>query len=169
MLKLFQGLLGDHSEKIVKRFRDDLVPQVNALEADFAGLDDARLREKIDELRDRAKAGESLEDLMPETFALVREAAKRTLRQRHHDVQLIGGAWMGPINQLLGLRVCVSTSEFAGLYDPSFTDPAHADERLRHFRPVPRREAYQADITYGTNNEFGFDYLRDNMVLRPED
>ncbi|HLY24500.1 MAG TPA: preprotein translocase subunit SecA [bacterium] len=218
MLKLFQGLLGDHSEKIVKRFRDDLVPRVNALEADFAGLDDVRLREKIDELRDRAKGGESLDDLMPETFALVREAAKRTLGQRHHDVQLIGGAvlfsgkiaemktgegktlvatlplvlnalegrgghlvtpndylsrigagWMGPIYHLLGLRVGVITHEFAGLYDPLFTDPAHADERLRHFRPVPRREAYQADITYGTNNEFGFDYLRDNMVLRPED
>src|SRR5579859_7575630 len=218
MLKLFQGLLGDQSEKIVRRFRDALVPQVNALEADFAGLDDARLREKMDELRDRAKGGESLEDLMPETFALVREAAKRTLGQRHHDVQLIGGAvlfigkiaemktgegktlvatlplvlnalegrgghlvtpndylsrigagWMGPIYHLLGLRVGVITHEFAGLYDPSFTDPAHADERLRHFRPVPRREAYQADITYGTNNEFGFDYLRDNMVLRPED
>ncbi|MHB8732046.1 MAG: preprotein translocase subunit SecA [bacterium] len=218
MLKLFQGLLGDQSEKIVRRFRDALVPQVNALEADFAGLDDARLREKMDELRDRAKGGESLEDLMPETFALVREAAKRTLGQRHHDVQLIGGAvlfigkiaemktgegktlvatlplvlnalegrgghlvtpndylsrigagWMGPIYHLLGLRVGVITHEFAGLYDPSFTDPAHGDERLRHFRPVPRREAYQADVTYGTNNEFGFDYLRDNMVLRPDD
>jgi len=218
MLKLFQGLLGDQSEKIVRRFRDDLVPQVNALEADFAGLDDARLRGKMDELRDRAKGGESLEDLMPETFALVREAAKRTLGQRHHDVQLIGGAvlfngkiaemktgegktlvatlplvlnalegrgghlvtpndylsrigagWMGPVYHLLGLTVGVITHEFAGLYDPSFTDPAHGDERLRHFRPVPRGEAYQADITYGTNNEFGFDYLRDNMVLRPDD
>ena len=218
MLKLFQGLLGDQSEKIVKRFRDGLVPQVNALEADFAGLANERLREKMDELRARAKDGESLDDLMPETFALVREASKRTLGQRHHDVQLIGGAvlfigkiaemktgegktlvatlplvlnalegrgghlvtpndylsrigagWMGPIYHLLGLSVGVITHEFGGLYDPTFTDPAHGDERLRHFRPVPRREAYRADITYGTNNEFGFDYLRDNMVLRADD
>jgi preprotein translocase subunit SecA len=218
MLKLFQGLLGDQSERIVKRLRDDLVPKVNALEEDFAGLEAPRLREKLDELRGRAREGEPLEELMPETFALVREAAKRTLGQRHHDVQLIGGAvlfggkiaemktgegktlvatlplvlnalegrgghlvtpndylsrigagWMGPIYHLLGLRVGVITHEFAGLYDPAFTDPSHADERLRHFRPAPRREAYLADITYGTNNEFGFDYLRDNMVLRPED
>src|SRR5579864_4736427 len=219
MLKLFQGLLGDHSEKIVRRFRDDLVPRVNALEADFAGLDDVRLREKTDELRSRAQGGETLADLMPETFALVREASKRTLHQRHHDVQLIGGAvlfsgkiaemrtgegktlvatlplvlnalegrgghlvtpndylsrvgagWMGPIYTLLGLRVGVITHEFAGIYDPAYQDPAHhADDRLNHFRPAPRREAYLADITYGTNNEFGFDYLRDNMVMRPED
>jgi preprotein translocase subunit SecA len=219
MLKVFQNLLGDPSERIVKRYGEVLVPQVNALEADFAGLDDAHLRGKMDELRERAKGGESLDDLMPETFALVREAAKRTLGQRHHDVQLIGGAvlfsgkiaemktgegktlvatlplvlnalegrgghlvtpndylsrigagWMGPIYHLLGLSVGVITHEFAGLYDPSFVDPApHADDRLKHFRPVHRREAYLADITYGTNNEFGFDYLRDNMVMRPED
>ena len=218
MLKLFQGLLGDQSERAIRRYRDELVPQVNALEQDFAGLGDARLREKMDELRGRATGGEALGELMPETFALVREAAKRTLGQRHHDVQLVGGAvlfsgkiaemktgegktlvatlplvlnalegrgghlvtpndylsrigagWMGPIYHLLGLRVGVITHEFGGLYDPAFNDPAHGDERLRHFRPVPRRDAYLADITYGTNNEFGFDYLRDNMVLRPED
>jgi len=219
MLKVFQGLLGDPSERIVRRYREVLVPQVNALEEDFAGLEDARLRDKMQELRDRAQGGESLDDLMPETFALVREASKRTLKQRHHDVQLIGGAvlfsgkiaemktgegktlvatlplvlnalegrgghlvtpndylsrigagWMGPIYHLLGLTVGVITHEFAGLYDPAFVDPApHADDRLKHFRPVHRREAYLADVTYGTNNEFGFDYLRDNMVLRPED
>jgi len=219
MLKMFQNILGDQSERIVKRFRETLVPQVNALEADFAGLETARLPEKLDELRERAKGGEPLEELMPETFALVREAAKRTLGQRHHDVQLIGGAvlfsgkiaemktgegktlvatlplvlnaleglgghlvtpndylsrvgagWMGPVYHLLGLSVGVITHEFAGVYDPAFNDPAsHTDDRLKHFRPVPRREAYLADVTYGTNNEFGFDYLRDNMVLRPED
>jgi preprotein translocase subunit SecA len=219
MLKMFQSILGDQSERIVKRFREALVPQVNALEEDVAGLETERLKGKMDELRERARGGEPLEDLMPETFALVREAAKRTLGQRHHDVQLIGGAvlfsgkiaemktgegktlvatlplvlnaldgrgghlvtpndylsrigagWMGPIYHLLGLSVGVITHEFGGLYDPAFTDPGpHADDRLKHFRPVPRREAYLADVTYGTNNEFGFDYLRDNMVLRPED
>jgi preprotein translocase subunit SecA len=219
MLKLFQSLLGDPSERIVTQFRDTLVPQVNALEEGLAGLSPDELREKMDDLRARARAGEPLEDLMPETFALVREAAKRALGQRHYDVQLIGGAvlfggkiaemrtgegktlvatlplvlnaldgrgghlvtpndylsrvgagWMGPIYHLLGLTVGVITHEFGGLYDPGFQDPSpHGDDRLNHFRPVPRREAYLADITYGTNNEFGFDYLRDNMVLRKED
>ena len=219
MLKLFQSLLGDQSERIVTRLQDTLVPQVNALEEDLSGLPSERLREKMDELRGRARDGESLEDLMPETFALVREAAKRALGQRPYDVQLIGGAvlfsgkiaemrtgegktlvatlplvlnalegrgghlvtpndylsrvgagWMGPIYHLLGLTVGVITHEFAGVYDPAFQDPSpHGDDRLNHFRPVPRRDAYLADITYGTNNEFGFDYLRDNMVLRRED
>ena len=219
MLKLFQSLLGDHSERIVKQFRDSLVPEVNNLEPEFQGLSEAALRWKMDELRERAKGGETLQDLMPETFALVREASKRALGQRHHDVQLIGGAvlfsgkiaemktgegktlvatlplvlnaledrgghlvtpndylsrmgagWMGPIYSLLGLSVGVITHEFGGIYDPAYKDPTpHGDDRLNHFRPVPRREAYLADITYGTNNEFGFDYLRDNMVIRRED
>ena len=77
----------------------------------------------------------------------------------------LGGGWMGPIYHALGLSVGVIAHEFAGMYDPEYTDPLqHPDERLNHWRPVPRREAYAADITYGTNNEFGFDYLRDNMV-----
>ena len=191
MLKLFQSLLGDPSERIVKQLRETLVPQVNALESELQGLPDAALRMKMDELRARAQAGEKSHDLMPETFALVREAAKRALGQRHHDVQLIGGAvlfsgkiaemktgegktlvatlplmlnalegrgghlvtpndylsrmgagWMGPIYSLLGVRVGVITHEFAGLYDPLFQDAArHGDDRLNHFRPVPRREA----------------------------
>ena len=82
----------------------------------------------------------------------------------------LGAGWMGPIYTLLGLRVGVITHEFAGIYDPAYDDPVrHGDERLNHFRPVSRREAYLADITYGTNNEFGFDYLRDNMVIRRDD
>ena len=219
MLKLLQSFLGDPSERIVKQLGDALVPQVNALEGEFEGLPEAALRGKLDELRSRAQGGEALEALMPETFALVREASKRTLGQRHHDVQLIGGAvlfsgkiaemktgegktlvatlplvlnalegrgghlvtpndylsrmgagWMGPIYALLGLRVGVITHEFAAVYDPAYEDPIRrGDDRLNHFRPVPRREAYLADITYGTNNEFGFDYLRDNMVIRRED
>jgi len=218
MLKLFQSLLGDPSERIVKHLRESLVQEVNALEPEFEGLSEAALRGKMDELRERTKA-EALEALMPETFALVREASKRALGQRHHDVQLIGGAvlhsgkiaemktgegktlvatlplalnalegrgghlvtpndylsrmgagWMGPVYTLLGLRVGVITHEFAGIYDPTFEDPVrHGDDRLNHFRPVSRREAYLADVTYGTNNEFGFDYLRDNMVIRRED
>src|SRR5690242_21511986 len=91
MLKLFQSLLGDPSERVVKQLREGLLPRVNALEPELESLPEAGLREKLAELRERAK-GEALESLMPETFAIVREAAKRTLGQRHHDVQLIGGA-----------------------------------------------------------------------------
>ncbi|HLJ61215.1 MAG TPA: preprotein translocase subunit SecA [bacterium] len=219
MLKLFQNLLGDSSERIVKHLRDTLVRDVNAMEPDLEGLSTDALRAKMDELRERVRGGEPLDDVMAETFAVVREASKRALGQRHHDVQLIGGAvlfsgkiaemktgegktlvatlplalnalegrgghlvtpndylsrvgagWMGPIYHLLGISVGVITHEFAGLYDPTYHDAAHhGDERLVHFRPVHRREAYLADITYGTNNEFGFDYLRDNMVIRGED
>jgi len=81
----------------------------------------------------------------------------------------LGGGWMGPVCNALGMSVGVIAHEFAALYDPDFHDPLkHPDERLNHWRPVARRDAYQADITYGTNNEFGFDYLRDNMVWEPE-
>ena len=81
----------------------------------------------------------------------------------------LGGGWMGPIYNALGLKVGVISHEFAALYDPEFQDPLkHPDERLNHWRPVERRDAYMADITYGTNNEFGFDYLRDNMVWEPD-
>jgi len=219
MLKLFQNLLGDSSERIVKHLRETLVHEVNALEPEVESLSTDALRGKMDELRERVRGGEALDDVMTETFALVREASKRTLGQRHHDVQLIGGAvllsgkiaemktgegktlvatlplalnalegrgghlvtpndylsrigagWMGPVYHLLGVSVGVITHEFAGVYDPAYRDPSpHGDERLVHFRPVHRREAYLADVTYGTNNEFGFDYLRDNMVIRRED
>ncbi|MFH0856496.1 MAG: preprotein translocase subunit SecA [bacterium] len=156
------------------------------------------------------------EDILPEAFALVREAGKRTLganKARHFDVQMIGGivlhrgqiaemktgegktlvatlplylntlegkgchlvtvndylskvgaGWYGPIYNLLGVSVSVIVHEKAYVYDPLFNDESQFDERLRHFREVPRKEAYAADITYGTNNEFGFDYLRDNMA-----
>ncbi|MGB8645715.1 MAG: preprotein translocase subunit SecA [Anaerolineae bacterium] len=158
---------------------------------------------------------DTLNDLLPDAFAAVREAARRSIGQRHFDVQLIAGivlhegkiaemktgegktlvatlplylnaiagrgahlvtpndylsrvgaGWMGNVYLQLGLRTGVVAHEFAGIYEPNFADPIpHADERLNHFMPVPRREAYAADILYGTNNEFGFDYLRDNMVV----
>src|SRR5207253_4844173 len=81
----------------------------------------------------------------------------------------LGGGWMGPVYVALGLKVGVIAHESAAVYDPNYHDPLkHPDERLNHWRPVERREAYEADITYGTNNEFGFDYLRDNMVWEPD-
>src|SRR3982075_3361705 len=182
------------------------------LEPELADLDDAALRARSDELRARA-AEEDLDALLIEAFALVREAAKRTIGLRHFDVQMVGGivlhhgkisemktgegktlvaslplylnglsgkgahlvtvndylarrdaGWMGPVFHLLGLSIAVIAHDTSVLYDPDYVDEAHTDPRLQHFRPVSRKEAYAADITYGTNNEFGFDYLRDNMA-----
>jgi preprotein translocase subunit SecA len=218
MRRVLEKLLGRGEDRAWRRYLP-VVERVNALEAEFEGLSDDALRAKTGEFRRRLQHGEALDDLLPEAFAAVREASKRTLGLRHFDVQIIGGAvlhegkiaemktgegktlvatlplylnalvgrgchlvtpndylsrvgagWMGPIYHALGMSVGVICHEFAGLYDPTYQDPKpHADDRLNHFRPVPRREAYRADITYGTNNEFGFDYLRDNMALRLED
>ncbi len=196
-----------------------IVDQINTLEDDFEALDDAALAGKTAEFRARLEAGEEIEDLLPEAFATVREAARRTVGMRPYDVQLIGGivlhqgkiaemktgegktltaslalylnalegqgahlvtvndylakvgaGWMGPIYHFLGLKVGFMAHEQSALFDPEYTDPnANAeDQRLVHWRPVTRREAYAADITYGTNNEVGFDYLRDNMAYELE-
>jgi preprotein translocase subunit SecA len=218
VLGVLAKLFGRGEDAVVRRY-GPLVERINALEGAFEKLSDSSLRAKTEEFRSRLRAGETLDDLLPEAFAAVREAAKRTIGLRHFDVQLIGGivlhegkvaemktgegktlvatlpvylnaltgrgvhvvtvndylarrdaGWMGPIYHLLGLRVAAIAHEFSGLFDPTYQDPKpHADDRLNHFRPIHRREAYLADVTYGTNNEFGFDYLRDNMALRPED
>ena len=198
------------NDKATKKLRP-IVDRVNALEPDMERLSDEGLAAKTVEFRQRLLDGASLDDLLPEAFAAVREAAKRTLKQRHFDVQLIGGAvlhqgqiaemktgegktlvstlaaylnalggggvhlitvndylakrdpvWMGPIYHLLGLSVACLQHESAYMYDPS---EEGGDPTMRSLRPIFRREAYEADITYGTNNEFGFDYLRDNMAL----
>jgi preprotein translocase subunit SecA len=217
MFKWIPKLGGDQSEREIKRLRP-LVVEINSLESEYQALTDEGLRDKTTEFRGRFLAGESLDDLLPEAFAAVREAARRSMGKRHYDVQLLagavlhsgriaemktgegktlvatlplylnalaskgahlvtpndylsrlGGGWMGPVYHALGLTAGVIAHEFAGIYDPEFQDPLkHPDERLNHWRPVPRRDAYNADITYGTNNEFGFDYLRDNMVWEPE-
>ncbi|MBV9327928.1 MAG: preprotein translocase subunit SecA [Chloroflexi bacterium] len=213
MFNWITKLGGDSSEREIKKLRPFLA-ETNALEDEYRALSDEALRDKTTEFRGRFLAGENLDDLMPEAFAAVREAAVRTIGKRHYDVQLLagavlhsgriaemktgegktlvatlplylnaieekgahlvtpndylsrlGGGWMGPVYTALGLKVGVIAHEFAALYDPEYNDPLkHPDERLNHWRPVERREAYDADITYGTNNEFGFDYLRDNMV-----
>ena len=217
MLK-WLGSLVDSNEKELKRL-EPTVARINSLEPDFQQLSDAELRAKTDEFKARLENGETLDDLLPEAFAAVREAARRTIGERHFDVQLMGGIvlhqgkiaemktgegktlvatlplylnaltgqgchlvtvndylarrdayWMGPIYHALGLKVASiyppqSPAEHlpARLYDPDYTD--EKDTRWPHFRPISRREAYEADITYGTNNEFGFDYLRDNMAI----
>src|SRR5574341_2623880 len=218
MSSLLSRLFGDSATRELRRLQP-LVDAVNALDAEYSALPDDALRGKTAEFKERLAAGETLDDLLPEAFAVVREASKRTIGLRHFDVQLIGGAvlhrgriaemktgegktlvatlpialnalsgrgvhlvtvndylsrrdagWMAPIYHLLGFSVAAIGHEFSGLYDPAFTDPKpHHDDRLNHFRPISRREAYAADITYGTNNEFGFDYLRDNMALRLDD
>ena len=229
---LLSRLLGEGSEREIRRL-EPIVQEINQLEPEMERLSAEALRAKTDEFRARiaealdgvaeeprkAAAQEVLDDLLPEAFALVREASRRTIGQRHFDVQLMGGAilhkgkiaemktgegktlvatlpiylnallgrgghlvtvndylsrrdagWMAPIYHALGLSVAAIGHEFSGIYDLAYDDPhPHHDDRLNHFRPVTRREAYHADVTYGTNNEFGFDYLRDNMVLRVED
>src|SRR3954462_10267684 len=215
MLGWVNRLLGGRPwERELKRVQP-FVEEINEIEPELRELTDEELRDKTTELRGRHLAGEDLDSLLPEAFACVREAARRTIGMRHYDVQLIGGAvlhggkiaemktgegktlvatlplylnslagkgchlvtpndylsrlgggWMGRVYHALGLSVGVIAHDFSGLYDPEFHDPLqHADDRLNHWRPVRRQEAYAADVTYGTNNEFGFDYLRDNMVL----
>jgi preprotein translocase subunit SecA len=208
---VFKKILGDPQAKAVKRLKKR-VKGINDLAPKYQKMSDAQLRKQTDVLKERLKK-ESLDTLLPDAFALVREAATRTLGQRHFDVQLIGGmalhegsvaemktgegktlvatlplylnaltgrgvhsvtvndylaqrdaGWMGEIYNFLGMQVGVILPDHSYIYDPNFTNKEHEDERFRHLKPSTRREAYEADITYGTNNEFGFDYLRDNMV-----
>jgi len=208
MLGILTKIIGTKNERELKKLWK-VVEKINALESSISSLDDASLRAKTDEFRQRLGAGETLDDLLVEAFAVVREAAHRRLKMRHFDVQLIGGMalhqgkiaemktgegktlvatlpvylnalegrgvhvvtvndylarrdtqWMGPVYHFLGLTIGVIQHESSFLYDPTY--PAE-DRRYQHLRPCSRKEAYLADITYGTNNEFGFDYLRDNM------
>jgi preprotein translocase subunit SecA len=208
---VFKKILGDPQAKTVKRLRKR-VKLVNAQADKYKKLTDKQLREQTDVLKKRLKK-ESLDAILPDAFAVVREAATRTLKQRHFDVQMIGGmvlhegnvaemktgegktlvatlpvylngltekgvhvvtvndylaqrdaGWMGQVYDFLGMKAGVILADHSYIYDPKFINKEHDDERLRHLKPCTRREAYEADITYGTNNEFGFDYLRDNMV-----
>jgi preprotein translocase subunit SecA len=180
---------GEH--KTVRRLRA-IADHINGLEGDVASRSDADLRAKTDEFRRRHGNGESLDDLLPEVFAVVREAAKRTLGQRHFDVQLMGGAAMhlgniaemrtgegktltcvlpAYLNAIAGKGVhVVTTNDYLAKRDSEWMGRIHrflgmeVGVILSQLGPDERRTAYNADITYGTNNEFGFDYLRDNMA-----
>jgi preprotein translocase subunit SecA len=209
--KVFKRVLGDPQAKTVKRLTRR-VKDINALSDKYKALSDKKLREQTTVLKKRLEK-ETLDKILPDAFAVVREAATRVIGQRHFDVQLVGGmalhegsvaemktgegktltstapiylnaltgkgvhvvtvneylaqrdaGWMGQIYAFLGLSVGVIIADESFLYDESFVNKDHHDERFRHLRPATRQEAYAADITYGTNNEFGFDYLRDNMV-----
>ncbi|RCV55708.1 preprotein translocase subunit SecA [Marinitenerispora sediminis] len=182
--------------KILRKLKK-LKDQINSIEDDFVDLSDTELRELTEEFRQRHKDGESLDDLLPEAFATVREAAKRTLGQRHFDVQLMGGAalHLGNIAEMKTGEGKTLTSTLAvylnalagrGVHVVTVNDylarrDAESMGRIYQFlglevgvivpemSQADRRKAYAADITYGTNNEFGFDYLRDNMALSIED
>ena len=181
----------------VLRELSKIVDVVNAHEPRISALSDSELREQTDLFKARYANGESLDDLMPEAFAVVREAAKRTLGQRHYDVQLMGGAALHKgniaemrtgegktlvatlpsyLNALAGRGVhVVTTNDYLAERDSEWMGRIHRFLGLRvgvilaNMTPAERREAYFADITYGTNNEFGFDYLRDNMAWSLEE
>jgi len=176
---------------------EKIASQVNACEAAVSALDDHQLRAQTEKFRARLAAGESLDDLLPEAFATVREAAKRTLGQRHYDVQLMGGAALhlgniaemrtgegktlvstlpAYLNALAGKGVhVITTNDYLAERDSEWMGRVHRFLGLKvgvilsNMTPAQRREQYAADITYGTNNEFGFDYLRDNMAWSLDD
>lgn len=214
-----KNIFGDPNKKLLKKY-EPIINKVNVLEPSISALSDEALRAKTDEFKGRLANGESLDSIMPEAFAVVREASKRVLGQRHFDVQILGGAilnsgsiaemrtgegktlvatlpaylngltgkgvhvvtvndylsrrdavWMGQIYNFLGLTTGVINHESSFVYDPSHVESKDEErDQLGSFkvvheylRPVTRHEAYAANITYGTNNEFGFDYLRDNL------
>ncbi|HRH31883.1 MAG TPA: preprotein translocase subunit SecA, partial [bacterium] len=227
-------LLGDPNAKVVAKLREE-VANINGLEPAIAALSDEQLRAKTAEFKQRLADGAQIDDLAHEAFAVVREASRRILGQRHYDVQLMGGlvlhktgiaemrtgegktltgtspvylnalagkgvhvitvndylakrdaVWMGRVFHFLGLSVGCIQHESGYRYDENYKAPVieasptpeTQDEvkattqsfrvEMDNLRPASRKEAYDADITYGTNNEFGFDYLRDNMVQSPE-
>ncbi|HET8700473.1 MAG TPA: preprotein translocase subunit SecA [Nitrococcus sp.] len=189
-------VFGSRNDRIIRRLRKT-VAQINALEEDIHALTDAELRAKTNEFRSRHNNGESLDDLLPEAFAVVREAAQRTVGMRHFDVQLIGGMVLheGKIAEMktgegktlvATLAACLNALTGAGVHVVTVNDylarrDAEWMGKIYRFlglsvgvvvpgmEMMAKHEAYRADITYGTNNEFGFDYLRDNMALRVEE
>jgi len=208
-MSILSKVFGDYNEKELKKLWP-IVKEVNAFEDDIQPLTDEQLRAKTDEFRERLDDGETLDDILPEAFAVVREMSQRRLGMRPFDVQILGGAvlhqgkisemktgegktlvatlpiylnalagkgvhlitvndylakrdaqWMGAVYDALGLTIGILQHDSGYVYDRT----ANLDnESLRHLTPVERREVYAADITYGTNNEFGFDFLRDNMA-----
>jgi preprotein translocase subunit SecA len=212
-MSVLTKVLGDPNAREVKRHRER-VGEITELEPLIEKLAPEELKAKTAEFRERLANGEPLDDVLVEAFAVVREAARRTIGLRPFDVQLVGGivlhngtiaemktgegktlvavlplylnalegkgahlitvndylarrdaGWNAPIYHALGMSVAVIGHEMSLVYDPDYLDETHPDPRLQHLRPVTRAEAYQADITYGTNSEFGFDYLRDNMAV----
>jgi preprotein translocase subunit SecA len=186
-------IFGSRNERLLKQYRA-VVRDINALEPSMAALDDAALRAKTGELKERVAKGEALDDVLPEAFAVVREAGKRALGMRHFDVQLIGGMALhhgkiaemrtgegktlvstlpGYLNALTGKGVhIVTVNDYLAQRDADWMGRIYrflgleVGVNLSQMNHEAKQQAYAADITYGTNNEFGFDYLRDNMVYQ---
>ena len=193
---LFSKVFGSRNERVIKKLQKN-VTRINELETTYAELDDAALAAKTVEFRQRLADGQTLDDILPEAFAVVREAGKRTLEMRHFDVQLIGGMVLNEgkvaemktgegktlvatlavyLNALPGQGVHVITvNDYLARRDAAWMSKLYGFLGLSTGVIVggmssdERRQSYSADITYGTNNEFGFDYLRDNMAFRSED
>ncbi len=211
MKKVLKRVLGDPQMRMVKKLQKR-VASINDLEPKYKKMSDKVLASQTDELKKRLEK-ESLDKILPDAFAIVREASRRKLGMRHFDVQLVGGmalhmgsiaemktgegktlvatapvylngltgkgvhvvtvndylaqrdaGWMAEVYHFLGLTTGIIIPDQSFLYDPDFVNKDHADPRMKHLKPCTRQEAYNADVTYGTNNEYGFDYLRDNMV-----
>ncbi|MFA4817138.1 MAG: preprotein translocase subunit SecA [Parcubacteria group bacterium] len=210
-MALFTNIFGSNTREIGKL--QPIVDKINSHEADFRKLSDEELKNKTQEFRERITKGETEDDILPEAFAVVREAAKRVINERHFDVQLLGGIvlhsgkiaemktgegktltstlpiylnaltdkgvhvvtvndylakrdcnWMGSIFYSLGVSTACIIHDASYLYEPKILDKDEVSVEMENLKPVFRRDAYNADVTYGTNNEYGFDYLRDNMV-----
>lgn len=196
MVSLLRKLFGSRNDRLLKQYRKQ-VAQINALEADYEALSDEALQAKTDEFRQRLDSGKSLNSLLPEAFAVVREGAKRVYAMRHFDVQMLGGIALhnGKIAEMrtgegktlmATLAVYLNALTRKGVHVVTVNDylarrDAETMAKLYNFLGlsvgvvVPNQDneekkaAYQADITYGTNNEFGFDYLRDNMEYQADD
>jgi len=196
VVKIIDRMLRVGEGRVIKKL-DGIASQVDVLEEDFEKLSDAELREETDRFKERQGDGESLDHMLPEAFAVVREASKRTLGQRHFHVQVMGGAALHQgniaemktgegktlvatlpsyLNALTGGGVHVITvNDYLASYQSELMGRVHrflglsVGCILAHMTPAERRVQYAADVTYGTNNEFGFDYLRDNMAWSSDD
>ncbi|MEI7620265.1 MAG: preprotein translocase subunit SecA [Candidatus Falkowbacteria bacterium] len=222
-MSFLDKIFGDPNAKIVKSLQPT-IDAINALEEKMKSLSEVELKDLTTSFKEKLANKEweeqkvILDEILPEAFAVIREASHRVLGQRHYDVQLIGGiilhrgqiaemrtgegktlvatlplflnslagrgvhlvtvndylskvgaGWMASVFDFLGLTCSVIVHDAAFIYDRDHIDDTQFDERLQHFKKIPRKEAYACDITYGTNNEFGFDYLRDNMVPSLDD
>ena len=196
MASIITKIFGSRNDRLLGKYRK-IVAKVNALEKDFEQLSDEQIPAKTDEFRQRVAQGTSLDDLLPEAFALVREASKRVMKMRHFDVQMLGGLALhqGKIAEMrtgegktltATLAVYLNALSGKGVHVVTVNDYlANRDAQwmarlynflgltvgvnLPHMARAEKQQAYNADITYGTNNEFGFDYLRDNMVYEPNE
>ena len=211
LTKFLQGVFGDAQKKVLKKLWKK-AQEIGKLEPKYEKMSDKELAAQTAEFKKQLEK-KSVDDILPEVFAVAREASKRVLGMRPYDVQLIGGmvlnmgavaemktgegktlvamlpaylnaltgkgvhvvtvndylaqrdaGWNGPVYDFLGMSVGVIINNASFIYDSEYENEEHDDERFRHLKPCTRKEAYNADITYGTNNEFGFDYLRDNMT-----